>query len=91
MIPNELFIWESNKELRRRAEHERLVRTVLTRRPRRRRSVLPVKLVRKYDWQLLVGLFIRLAFAVLLNYYTGLHVPDLDHWEYYRPGFGEIR
>jgi hypothetical protein len=91
MIPTELFIWESNKALRRRAEHERLVQTVLVSRQHRPKPTLSVKLAKKCSWQLLVGLFIALAFAVLLNYYTGLPTPELDPWEYYRPGFGEMR
>ena len=91
MMLDELFIKESYKDLYRRAEHGRLVQTVLDNRPRRPKPGLPVKLVMKYSWQILVGLFIALAFAVLLNYYTGLHAPELDPWEYYRPGFGEMR
>ena len=91
MMLDELFIKESCKDLYRRAEHGRLVQTVLENRPRRPKPGLPVKLVMKYSWQILVGLFIALAFAVLLNYYTGLQAPELSPWEYYRPGFGEMR
>jgi hypothetical protein len=91
MIPDELFIRESYKELYRRAEHGRLVQTFLDNRPRRSKSILPVKLAMKYSWQILVGLFIALAFAALLNYYTGFYAPELSPWEYHRPEFGEIR
>jgi hypothetical protein len=91
MIPDEQFVWESYKDLYRRAEHGRLVQSVLDNRPRRPRPVLTVKLVMKYGWQILLGLFIALAFAVLLNYYTGLQTTELSPWEYYEPGFGEIR
>ena len=91
MMLDELFIKESCKDLYRRAEHRRLVQTVLENRPRRPKPGLPVKLAMKYSWQLLVGLFITLAFAALLNYYTGLPASELNPWEYYRPGFGEMR
>ena len=90
MMLDELFIKESYKDIYRRAEQGRLVQTVLDSRPRRPKAALPVKLAMKYSWQILVGLFIMVAFAVLLNYYTGL-APDLNPWEYYRPGFGEMR